>query len=259
MVHLYFIGAMTINFFVFSLFAAKYKQIEFDKRFKPHKIARPFFFMKTTPSSLRKGDQTKAAILLEALAIANRDGLQGLTIAAIAERCAMSKSGVFSHFGSREELQIGVVEEYHRRFQAAVFTPAMRADKGLPRLTALFDYWVTEVSHEADAGSIYISGAVEFDERQGPVRDALVHSIGTWLSALERATRAAVAANHLKADVDTAQLVFEMHALILALHHDARFLRRPMSQTRAHQGFLRLIQTYSSPRTRLPPPTSPVI
>ncbi len=198
-----------------------------------------------TSTPLRKGDQTKAAILLEALAIANRDGLQGLTIAGIAERCAMSKSGVFSHFGSREDLQIAVVQEYHRRFQNAVFSPAIKAAKGLPRLKALFDHWVTEVSHEVDAGSIYISGAVEFDERQGPVREALVKSICTWQAALERAARDAVQTQDLHDALDPAQLVFEMHALILALHHDARFLRRPISQSRAQQGFSRLIQTYS--------------
>lgn len=194
---------------------------------------------------LKKGEQTRASILIEALAIANMDGLQGLTIAGVAQRCAMSKSGVFSHFGSREELQIAVVQEYHRCFQAAVFTPAMQAKAGLPRLQALFDNWVVEVTQEVDVGSIYISGAVEFDEREGPVRDALVYSIVTWQAALVRAARAAALKGHLLADLDAEQLVFEIHALILALHHDARFLRKIMSQTRAKMGFERLIKNYS--------------
>jgi AcrR family transcriptional regulator len=193
---------------------------------------------------VKKGSTTRAAILTEALAIANRDGLQGLTIGALADRCEMSKSGVFSHFGSRDELQLAVVDEYHRCFEAAVFTPAMKAPRGLPRLQALFERWVAEVTHEVDVGSIYISGAVEFDERQGAVRDALVGSITTFHAAIAKAAAQAIDCQHLRADVDPEQLVFEIHALILALHHDSRFLRKPASQSRAQQGFARLIQHY---------------
>ena len=87
---------------------------------------------------------------------------------------SMSKSGVFAHFGSREELQISVIREYHARFEDEVFFPAMRERRGLPRLRALFERWVRRVSVELDSGCIYISGAVEFDDRPGPVRDALV-------------------------------------------------------------------------------------
>ena len=86
----------------------------------------------------------------------------------------MSKSGVFAHFGSREELQISVVREYHVQFEEEVFRPAMQVARGLPRLRALFDRWLKRVSVEIDSGCIYISGAVEFDDRPGPVRDALV-------------------------------------------------------------------------------------
>ena len=195
---------------------------------------------------LSKGFQTRAVILAEAVAIANRDGLQGLSIGMVADRCGMSKSGVFAHFGAREELQIAVVQEYHRRFEAAVFTPAMQAARGLPRLEALFTHWVAEVSHEVDVGSIYISGAVEFDEQTSPVRDALVYSISTFHAALERAIRLAMALGELKPSTDPEQVVFEMHALILALHHDSRFLRKPASPARAQCGFDRLMTYYKT-------------
>jgi AcrR family transcriptional regulator len=195
---------------------------------------------------VKKGSSTRAAILTEALALANRDGLQGLTIGALADRCEMSKSGVFSHFGSREELQLAVVEEYHRCFELAVFKPAMAAPRGLPRLQALFKHWVIEVTHEVDVGSLYISGAVEFDERDGAVREALVHSITSFHAAIARAARQAMDCLHLASNVDPEQLVFEIHALILALHHDSRFLRKTDSQSRAQQGFERLIQHHST-------------
>jgi AcrR family transcriptional regulator len=119
------------------------------------------------PRALVKGRQTRAAILDAALALASHIGLEGLSIGALAEVTGMSKSGVFAHFGSREELQISVVREYHARFDEEVFRPALAAPRGLPRLQALFDRWLKRVSVEVDSGCIYISGAVEFDDRPG--------------------------------------------------------------------------------------------
>ncbi len=193
---------------------------------------------------MRKGEQTKAAILEAALQLASRDGLEGLTIGLLADRMQMSKSGVFAHFGSREDLQIEVVREYHRRFEDEVFMPAIREEKrGLPRLTRLFENWVVRVTHEIDAGCIYISGAVEFDEREGPVRDELFEMIRTWQLALTKAATQAVEMGHLADDTDPKQLVFEMHGLILALHHDARFMKQPGAVERARRGFERLMRS----------------
>jgi len=188
-----------------------------------------------------KGQQTRATILEAALALASQMGLEGLSIGALAEVTKMSKSGVFAHFGSREELQICVVREYHAKFEEEVFYPALREPRGLPRLRALFDRWVHRVSVEIDSGCIYISGAVEFDDRPGPVRDALVGMVMDWQLALERAIRMAVEQGHLRSDTDVQQVMFEMHGLILALHHDARFLRRPGAVERARTGFERVL------------------
>jgi AcrR family transcriptional regulator len=184
-----------------------------------------------------KGQQTKAAIIDAALALASQVGLEGLSIGAIAEVMQMSKSGVFAHFGSREELQISVVREYHDRFEREVFYPALQEPRGLPRLRKLFDNWMRQTSAEIDSGCIYISGAVEFDDRPGPVRDALVETVNTWQAAIHRAVQLAIAEKHLKADADAAQIAFEIHGLILALHYEARFLRNPMGLQRARQGF----------------------
>jgi AcrR family transcriptional regulator len=172
-------------------------------------------------------------------------GLEGLSIGALAEVTQMSKSGVFAHFGSREELQISVIREYHARFEEEVFFPAMHEARGLPRLRALFERWVRRVSVELEAGCIYISGAVEFDDRPGPVRDALVEMVRAWHAALSRAIRLAVEAGHLREDTDAEQMLFEIHGLILALHHDARFLRNAGVLDRARTGFERVITYYS--------------
>jgi AcrR family transcriptional regulator len=193
------------------------------------------------PKSALKGQQTRAVILEAALGLAAHKGLEGLSIGALADVTRMSKSGVFAHFGSREELQISVIREYHARFEEEVFFPALQEPRGLPRLHALFERWVRRVSVEIDSGCIYISGAVEFDDRPGPVRDALAAMVGAWHAALERAIGQAVEEGQLRADTDAAQMLFEVHGLILALHHDARFLRHPGVLDRARTGFERLI------------------
>jgi AcrR family transcriptional regulator len=194
--------------------------------------------------SLQKGQQTRAAILEAALGLASHMGLEGLSIGALAEVTQMSKSGVFAHFGSREELQIAVIREYHARFEDEVFFPAVREARGLPRLRALFENWIRRVSIELDSGCIYISGAVEFDDRPGPVRDALASMVRAWQAALERAIRLSIEEGHLRPDTDSLQMLFEIHGLILALHHDARFLRLPGAVDRARAGFDRIVTLY---------------
>ena len=203
-----------------------------------------------TSRSLQKGQQTRATILDAALALASHMGLEGLSIGALAEVTQMSKSGVFAHFGSREELQISVVREYHARFEEEVFFPAVGLQRGLPRLRGLFERWVRRVSVELDSGCIYISGAVEFDDRPGPVRDALAQMVLAWHAALARAIRIAVEEGELRADTDPQQLLFEMHGLILALHHDARFLRNTGVLDRARTGFERLLSHHLSTAVR---------
>ena len=198
----------------------------------------------TARGPLHKGQQTRAAILDAALGLASHMGLEGLSIGALAEVTQMSKSGVFAHFGSREELQIAVIREYHARFEEEVFFPAVREPRGLPRLRALFERWIKRVSVELDSGCIYISGAVEFDDRPGPVRDALASMVRAWQSALDRAIRLSVEEGQLRADTDALQMLFEIHGLILALHHDARFLRLPGAVDRARCGFERIVRHY---------------
>jgi AcrR family transcriptional regulator len=201
----------------------------------------------TTTKTMRKGELTRAAILDVALDLASRDGLEGLTIGLLADRMNMSKSGVFAHFGSREDLQIEVLKLYHRRFEDEVFYPSMKEARGVPRLQAMFARWVKRVTVEIASGCIYISGAVEYDDRPGAIREALVGMVRAWQDALYRCVVQAVEMGHLLPDTDPYQLVYEMYGLILALHHDARFIKRPGSVDRAEAGFERLLKTYVSP------------
>lgn len=204
---------------------------------------------RAAPAGMQKGQQTKAAIVDAALGLATQIGLEGLSIGALAEVMHMSKSGVFAHFGSREELQISVIREYFARFEEEVFYPALAEPKGLPRVQALFGNWMKRVAVELQSGCIFISGAVEFDDRPGPVRDALASSVQTWLAAMYRAVVLAKEAGHLRADADERQIAFEIHGLILALHYEARFLKTPGSIERTLQAFQSILARYGSDAT----------
>ena len=209
----------------------------------PTSLAAP---VETAVRGQHKGQQTKAAIIDAALGLATQIGLEGLSIGAVAEVMRMSKSGVFAHFGSREELQISVVREYYRRFEDEVFRPALAEPRGLPRVRALFANWMKRVAVELQSGCIFISGAVEFDDRSGRVRDALASSVQAWMSALNRAVQMAREAGHLRADAQAQQIAFEIHAIILALHYEARFLKTPGSMARAEQAFEGILARYGS-------------
>lgn len=196
---------------------------------------------------MRKGELTRAAILDVAQSLASRDGLEGLTIGLLADKMNMSKSGVFAHFGSREDLQIEVLKLYHRHFEAEIFYPSVKKPRGLPRLEEMFGRWIKRVTVEIASGCIYISGAVEYDDRPGVIREELAGMVLAWQDALRRCVEQAIQVGHLRADTDPQQLVYEMYGLILALHHDARFIKRPGSVDRAHTGFERLIENYCTP------------
>jgi AcrR family transcriptional regulator len=200
-----------------------------------------------TGRALQKGQQTKAVIVEAALGLATHIGLEGLSIGALADVTGMSKSGVFAHFGSREELQISVIREYHTRFEQEVFYPAMSAPRGVERLRALFGNWMKRTSIEIDSGCIYISGAIEFGDRTGLVRDALVSSVMTWHAAMKRSIEHCKELGQLRDEVSSEQMLFEIHGLILALHYEARFLQTPGSIDRAITGFNNILARCSQP------------
>ncbi|RQP24439.1 TetR/AcrR family transcriptional regulator [Piscinibacter terrae] len=187
---------------------------------------------------------TLTAIVDTAITMAAEEGLESITIGEVAKRLGLSKSGVFSRVGSREALQIAVIEAYDARFLQDVFVPAMREPRGLPRLNAIMRLWLTRARDvEIRQGCIYCAGAFEFDDREGPLRDKLMEGIMGWRTALKRCVIQAIDAGHLRSDIDADQLVFEMDGLFVALMRDARFLRDPRAADRAWVAFERLIRS----------------
>ena len=183
----------------------------------------------------KKGAQTKNSIIEAALAIASKSGLEGLTIGNIAEAVKMSKSGVFAHFGSREELQVAVVREYYQRFQDLIFSPALLKPKGLPRLNYMIQSWIKMSIGDDSSSCFFIAGAVEFDDQPGIVRDELVRSVEDWRSAIRRAIKESIAAGHLKKSINVDTLLFQLYSIALGVHHDSRFLDNPKCLTNANK------------------------
>ena len=187
---------------------------------------------------------TLTAILDTALTMAVQDGVDSLTIGEVAKRLGLSKSGVFSRVGSREALQMAVIEEYDRRFLQDVFVPAMREPRGLPRLNAIMRLWLQRARDvEIRQGCIYCAGAFEFDDRDGPLRDKLLEGIQGWRTALKRTVIQAIDLGHLPPNTEADQIVFEMDGLFVALMRDARFLRDPRAADRAWTAYERMIRS----------------
>jgi AcrR family transcriptional regulator len=161
-----------------------------------------------------KGARTKQGILERAVDIASVEGLEGLTIGRLAEELEMSKSGLFAHFGSKEELQLATVEAARQRFVNEMFLPALKTPRGYPRLLAICRSWLEYIKRGVFPGGCFFAAAsFEFDGRPGPIRDAVGEAMDVWLDALEKAIRMAKEEGHLDRGVDVKQLAFEINAI----------------------------------------------
>src|SRR3954469_4139639 len=164
-----------------------------------------------------KGEQTRAVILDQALQIASKLGLEGLTIGSLADASCMPKAGLLPDFGSREDLQLAVLEHAAQLYGNKVFLPALKIERGLPRLLALFAQWLEwALASGLPGGCIMISAAAEYDDRPGPIRDAVIANQNRGRAISVKAVRLAVEENHLRPDTDPEQIAFEMLAIILA-------------------------------------------
>jgi AcrR family transcriptional regulator len=202
----------------------------------------------TSPVSRSKGERTRAAILDEALRLVSKAGLDGLTIGTLAEATGLSKSGLFAHFGSREELLLAVLAHGQAQFGEVVFQPAMTKPRGLPRLRALFVNWLdwTE-SAELPGGCPMIGGAAEFDDKPGPVRDMLAGGQRTWIETLKRTVRQAVDEGQLARGTDPEQIAFEMFGIALVVHHHRRLLGYKKARERALTALDSLFKRHGAP------------
>jgi AcrR family transcriptional regulator len=196
-----------------------------------------------------KGELTRAAILDEAFRIVSKAGLEGLTIGSLADAMQMSKSGLFAHFGSREDLLLAVLARGQEGFLKLVINPALAKPRGLPRLRALFSNWIdwTE-SADLPGGCPMIGGATEFDDKPGPVREALATGQRAWIDVLRRAARQAIDQGQLAAGTDPDQISFELFGIALVVHHHRRLLGYEKARGRAIAALNALLERFSPSR-----------
>jgi AcrR family transcriptional regulator len=193
---------------------------------------------------MTKGAETRGVIVDEALRQASVMGLRGLSLGDLAAALSLSKSGLFAHFKSKENLQVEVIQRAKERFIEVVMMPAIREPRGEPRVRAMFERWLKwGLGNELPGGCIFISAASELDDQPGPVRDALVQTQRDWLGALAHAVRISIEEGHFRKDLDPEQFAFEMYALMLGCHHHSRLLKDARSIKRTRVALETLLST----------------
>lgn len=199
-------------------------------------------------SFVSKGETTRGFILDRAVDMVRVGGLESLSIGGVAAAVGMSKSGVFAHFGSLEELQLAALTAAARAFSTEVFVPALRAPRGLARLQAIVSTWL-EWLCSAKGGCPLLSAAIEYDDRPGPIHDRIVMFERRLRHELLRAVRLAKTTGELRTDADPAQIAFELFGIALATHHDHRLFNDKNTRQRCSRALTRLLDDYRSAAT----------
>jgi AcrR family transcriptional regulator len=194
-----------------------------------------------------KGARTRESILRVAVNLASVEGLQGLTIGRLADELKMSKSGLFAHFGSKEELQLATVDTARQIFVEHVIRPALTKEAGMPRLWALCDSWLQHVeSRVFEGGCFFTAASFEFDSRPGQVRDRIVAAMREWLGTLSRAVDEARKAGHLGATVHPHQFAFEIYSLAIGAHWGQQLLGDKKALSNARSSILERFRSLST-------------
>ena len=177
---------------------------------------------------LTKGERTRQAILDTAAALATQEGLEPLSLARLAEATGMSKSGLFAHFGSKEELQLATVDHAAAMFVAEVIAPAREAPRGLSRVWALCDRMIDYSERQVfPGGCFFASTSFEFNNKPGPVRDRIEHMLRSWLSYLEHAVEQAQEAGELDPSLSAREIAFQLDAFAQSSNAQFQLFRDP--------------------------------
>jgi AcrR family transcriptional regulator len=192
---------------------------------------------------MSKGSDTRQTILREAGNLASINGLSGVTIGALASHTGMSKSGLFRHFGSKDELQVATLKATIDRFIETVVRPALHTPRGLPRVRVLFERWLAWATGAGlPGGCLFIAASVELDDHPGQARDYLVETQHDWLELLATCGRKAVETGEFRTDLDCDQFAHEFNSILLGFHQAHRLLRDPGAAVRASRQFDRLVE-----------------
>ena len=170
----------------------------------------------TTDRRLLRGERTRQAILSHASRLASAEGLEAVSLQRLAGDLGMSKSGLFAHFGSKEELQLAIVDEASRIFTDEVLRPGLKTPAGLARVWAMSNAFLSYLERQVFPGGCFFEATVsEFDSKPGRVRDAVVEKRDYWVASLGRAVRAGMELGEIEQDVDADQIAWELSCLLV--------------------------------------------
>lgn len=192
-----------------------------------------------------KGALSRARYAEEAYRVARLVGLEGLSIGELSSELGVSKSGLFAHFGSKENLQLAVLDRAADDFRQAVFVPALEKSRGVERVRAIFERWLDWAASAERGGCVFLSSAMDYDDREGAVREAVAGWFQQLHQGLERTFWIAVCEGELPQQ-ELAQLVTELHGIVLQFHLEARLLRRPGARERAQRALTHLLERAGS-------------
>ncbi len=196
---------------------------------------------------MTKGNDTKTAILKTALQMASKLGLECVTIGVLAKETNLSKSGLFAHFQSKENLQIEILKYASNYFSMHVIIPALNTERGIPRIKALIKNW-TEWSSKLTGGCIFVVASTEYNDRPGKVRDFLLHQQEEWIDCLKRVALSAVKAGDFKQDIDADQFAFDLYSMMLGFHYYDKLLNDANTQKRQEKSLQDLLAKYVTPK-----------
>jgi len=196
---------------------------------------------------MTKGKDTKSTIVATGLDMASKLSLESVTVGSLAKACGMSKSGLFAHFQSKENLQIEILKYAARDFTDKVVLPALRTPAGISRIRALIDNWI-RWGGRLTGGCIFVSASTEFSDRPGSVRDYLLHQQKEWIDTLERIAQSAVKAGDFRSDIDREQFAFDFYSLLLGFHYYYKLLQDADTVKHQEKALERLLDTYRAPQ-----------
>jgi AcrR family transcriptional regulator len=199
--------------------------------------------MSSSQTKTSKGEETRAAILDAAVQHAGSEGFDALSIGTLATKTGLSKSGLFAHFGSKEELQIATLDEAVRRYTEVAFMPSLKAPRGLKRLTAMFDNWLHWTESCGLKACPMMSASTEFDDKPGAMHDAIAHHMQRLNQEIMRSVQTAIETGELAADTDPEQFAFELFGIIASCYRSRNLFKDGNANRRAEQAFKRLLAT----------------
>jgi AcrR family transcriptional regulator len=192
---------------------------------------------------MKKGEETKMVILDAGLDMASQYGLEGLSIGSLANLTNMSKSGLFAHFQSKENLQIEILKYAGRLFAEDVIVPALKTEAGIPRIKSLVKNWVSWEDN-LTGGCIFVTASAEFSDRPGKVRDYLLKQQRDWIDSLLRIAQSAIEVGDFRKDIDCEQFAFDLYSLLLGFHLYDKLLDDSETKKRQETALEQLLANY---------------